>query len=46
MYGIVWTFFFILIAIPMLAISAGVALVILLWFDKISKEIFFKRYRR
>lgn len=46
MYGIVWTLFFILIAIPMLAISAGVALVILSWFDKISKEIFFKRYRR
>lgn len=28
MYGIVWIFFFILVAIPMLAISVGVALVI------------------
>ena len=42
----VWGFFFTLIAIPMLAISVGIALVILSWFDRISKDLFFKRYRK
>lgn len=46
MYGIVWGFFFMLVAIPMLAISVGIALVILSWFDRISKDLFFKRYRK
>ena len=46
MYGIVWGFFFMLVAIPMLAISVGIALVIFSWFDRISKDLFFKRYRK
>lgn len=46
MYGIVWGFFFMLIAIPMLAVSVGIALVILSWFDRIGKDLFFERYRK